>query len=82
MQNQGVGSETEEEKTSSEKENYANSKKEAETIGKRNSSGKYKLGHKKKLKKMKLRDLSKERREESKPQEPQPSTLYADAASN
>ena len=46
-------------------------------LGKRNNSGKFKLGHNQ----MKLRDLSKERREEeTKTQEP--STSYAEAASN
>ena len=40
---QRVESETEEERISSEVENNANSKNE--TLGKRNSSGKFKLGH-------------------------------------
>ena len=54
------------------------------TPGKRNSSGKFKLKHnqKSKTKQIKPSDLSKERRkEEAKPQEPLPSTSYAEATS-
>ena len=75
-------SETEKERTSSEEENNADSENEAENPREEKQLWQKQARAQSKIKQMKLRDLSKERREEAKPQEPQLSTPYAEAAFN
>ena len=77
---QRVESETEEERISFEEENNANSKNETENHREEKRFWKVQIRAQSKAKQMKLRDLSKGRREEeAKTQEP--STSYVEAAS-
>ena len=75
-----VECETEEDSNSSEEENNANSENETENLSEEKQFWQVQTRAQSKTKPMKLRDLSKERKEkEAKSQEP--STSYAEAAS-